>query len=370
MTDHSFEIFLTSTPGLEGVLREELVEKGFPKPIAVPGGVAIWGGWPAVWRACLEVRGAGRALVRIGRFHAVHLSELERRTLAVDWAGLLPRGAPVAVEAVCRKSRIYHSGAAIERVQTALAASIGARPDPEAPFRILVRIEKDEAVLSLDAAGDPLHKRGFKAAVAKAPMRETLAALFLRACGYKGKEPVLDPMCGSGTFVIEAAEIAARLAPGRARRFAFEDFICFDETAYGRLRERLSLPIIPEFDCVGLDRDPLAIRAAIENAERAGVEGFTRLDARPIHELERPDGPPGLVMINPPYGSRIGDKRPLKALHRSMGERLLRFKGWRIGLVTSEDSLARATALPFGEPSAPVDHGGLKIRLWRTGPLA
>jgi putative N6-adenine-specific DNA methylase len=232
-----------------------------------------------------------------------------------------------------------------------------------------VRIERDLCTLAVDTSGEPLHKRGAKAAVGKAPMRETLASLFLRQCGFDGSEPVVDPMCGSGTFVIEAAEIAARLNPGRSRRFAFERLATFDAAAWERMRDA-NPGRVPPARCYGSDRDAGAIRMARANAERAGVADFTEFRRCPVSDIAAPEGPPGLVIVNPPYGTRIGDSKKLQPLYRALGETLLgRFPGWRVGLVTSQAMLARATGLPFLPAAAPVPHGGLRITLFQTAAL-
>ena len=202
-------------------------------------------------------------------------------------------------------------------------------------------------------------------------MRETLASLFLRQCGFDGSEPVVDPMCGSGTFVIEAAEIAARLNPGRSRRFAFEQLATFDAAAWARMRgveSRRTPP--PPVRFHGSDRDAGAIAMAQANAERAGVAAFTAFRQCPISDIAAPEGPPGLVIVNPPYGARIGDKKKLLPLYRALGQPLLtRFPGWRVGLITSEPTLAKATGLPFLPPAAPVPHGGLRVTLFQTAAL-
>lgn len=366
-----FEIFLTAPPGLEPWLAAEAAAAGFPAPGSVPGGVVLRGGWPEVWRANLELRGAGRVLVRLAAFRALHLAQLDRRARRLDWAALLPRGAKVKVEASCRGSRIWHAGAAAERVLGAIAAATGAVAGrlEEGALRILLRIEDDLCTISLDSSGPPLHRRGLKAEVGRAPLRETLAALFLAACGWDGTTPVLDPMCGSGTIPIEAAGIALGLFPGRARRFAFEALPSFDPAAWAALKAR---PPRPRSEAVmhGADRDAGAIRIAAETAARAGVAQRVVLARAAISELAPPPGPPGLLLVNPPWGGRIGERRALFALYGALGAVLAgRFAGWRVGVITADEGLARATGLPFGPPGPPVPDGGIAVRLWQAGPL-
>jgi putative N6-adenine-specific DNA methylase len=309
-------------------------------------------------------------LARLAAFRAPQMADLERRARSVPWASALRPDVPVRVEASCKRSRIYHSGAAAERVETAIRETVGAPTAKDAEVTVAARLENDLCTISIDTSGELLHKRGFKEAVAKAPLRENLAALFLRQAGYDGREPVVDPMCGSGTFVIEAAEIAAGLKPGRARSFAFEKLATFDAAAWQKLREGAAPSAMPELHFFGSDRDANAVAMSRANAERAGVAAITEFRTAKVSELQPPEGPPGLVITNPPYGSRLGDRKALQPLYRSFGRILAeRFAGWRVGIVTSEAGLARATGLPFVPPSAPVAHGGLRVTLYVTGPL-
>ncbi|WP_448190282.1 THUMP domain-containing class I SAM-dependent RNA methyltransferase [Azospirillum sp. sgz301742] len=367
--DGDFEIFIVTAPGLESVLCAEVQAKGFKDPTPVKGGVTVRGGWPDVWRANLEVRGASRVLARIGAFRAFHLAQLDKRARRLAWGDILRPDVPVRVEAACKGSRIYHAGAAAQRIERAIQEELGAPVSRDAEVCIKARIDDDLCTISVDTSGESLHKREHKEAVNKAPMRETLASLFLRQCGYDGTEPVVDPMCGSGTFVIEAAEIAAGLNPGRSRRFAFEQLATFDEAAWQRLRATGG-GAKPAVRFYGSDRDAGAIGMSCANAARAGVAELTEFRQHAISDLVAPSGPPGLVIVNPPYGTRIGDKKPLYALYHALGQTLLtRFVGWRVGLVTNEASLAKATSLPFAPPAAPVSHGGLRVTLFLTGPL-
>lgn len=364
-----FDIFLATFPGLEPVLADEVGHKGFKRPKVVPGGVVTRGGWPEVWRANLWIRGANRVLARIDSFRAEHLSQLDRLARKVPWASVLRPDVTFRVEATCTASRIYHSGAAEQRIATAIRETLGAPEAEEAEVSIRVRIDRDVCTISIDTSGELLHRRGAKEAVNAAPMRETMASLFLRQCGFDGSEPVLDPMCGSGTFVIEAAEIAARLNPGRARHFAFEKLATFDAEAWERMRAvRPPREVAVRFH--GSDRDAGAIAMSRANAERAGVSGITIFAQKPISAITPPEGPPGLVIINPPYGTRLGEAAKLLPLYQSLGRTLLdRFTGWRVGLIATEQRLVQATGLPFLPPGPPVPHGGLRVTLYRTEAL-
>jgi putative N6-adenine-specific DNA methylase len=177
-------------------------------------------------------------------------------------------------------------------------------------------------------------------------------------------------MCGSGTFVIEAAEIAAGLKPGRSRAFAFEQLANFDAAAWQRLRSAGGKPGAVALRFHGSDHDAGAIRMSRANAERAGVAELTDFQQRGLEDVTAPEGPSGLVIANPPYGARIGSKKHLHALYRTLGEMLRqRFRGWRAGIVTNEASLAEATGLPFQPPAGPISHGGIRVTLFQTGPL-
>ena len=358
------EIFLVTLPGLEAHLAEEARDAGFSVTATEPGGVTCQGDWADAARANLMLRGTTRVLVRLASFRAMHLAQLHKRARKLDWATWLRPDVPVRVEAVCRASKIYHKKAAAERIARAITETVGAPVADTAEIVLKLRIEDDLATLSLDTSGAALHQRGIKTKMHKAPLRETLAALLLRACGHDGQEALYDPMCGAGTLPIEAAEIAAGLWPGRARGFAMD-----------HLAVRLSRPEPPAARPVALryfgsDRDSGAIAMARANADAAGVASMTRFEMHPVSDITAPDTAPGLVMVNPPYGGRVGNKKPLFGLYAALGARLQeQFAGWRVGLVTTDAGLAKVTGLPWGPPGPHIDHGGLKIRLWQTGPL-
>ena len=368
-SDSEFEIFLVASPGTEAGLLAEAIALNFKSPKLVVGGVEVQGNWPEVWRANLELRGVTRVLARIGAFHAVHLSQLDKLARKFPWGQFLRVDVPIKVEVTCKKSKIYHAGAAAQRIETAIREEFGAVVSSEAELSIKARFENNLCTISVDTSGESLHKRGHKEAIAKAPMRETLATHFLRRCGYVGHETIVDPMCGSGTFLIEAAEMAMGFNPGRSRSFSFEQLANFDAEAWQRMRD-VKKQISTSARFFGSDRDAGAIRMSRANAERAGVSGIIEFRQNAVSDLVRPDGSPGLVIVNPPYGTRISDKKPLHALYGALGQTLLaRFNGWRVGLVTTDTSLAKATGLPFAAPDIPVNHGGLRVLLFQTGRL-
>ena len=367
--DGPLTIFLATLPGLEPWLLEEAKDLGLNSPRSMPGGVECKGMWPDVWRANLWLRGASRVLVRLGSFRAAHLSTLDKRSRSLPWEGVFKPETPIAVEATCRSSKIYHSGAAAERVRKAAIAKAGVVDQKDDSLKIFVRIEKDICTVSLDASGELLHKRGFKQSVVKAPLRETMAALFLRAAGFRGNEPVIDPMCGSGTIPLEAALWSKGMAPGLFRSFAFERLATFDRVAWQAMKSEAA-PGHQSAVIFGYDRQGTAIEASRQNADRAGLADSITFETQPLSSLDRPDGPPGLVIANPPYGERIGDPRQLTSLYASFGSIMRdRFRGWRAAIITSDAKLAKATGLPFEPPGPPIPHGSLRVRLYQTAPL-
>ena len=365
--DSDFEIFLVAPPGLEPVLADEARAAGFAMPTVQPGGVATQGGWPEVWRANLCLRGATRVLVRLGAFRAFHLAQLDKRARKFPWADVLRPDVAVRVEvSTSKKSKIYHAGAAAQRIERAITETLGAPIAADAPVTLKVRIDDNLVTISVDSSGDSLHKRGHKQAMGKAPMRETLASVFLRQLGFDGSQTVVDPMCGSGTFPIEAAEQALGLYPGRARGFSFQHLAGFDAVAWQALLAGTPQPK-PQLRFFGYDRDAGAVRMAQENAQRAGVADSTSFVCQPLSALlPPPDTAPGIVVINPPYGDRIGNKKLLFGLYGAIGTVLgQHFVGWRLGIITTDGGLARATGLDL-QAGPPVPHGGLKVRLYQA----
>ncbi len=359
-------VFLVAVPGLEGPLEDEARALGFDGVRRVAGGVEVAGGLREAARANVGLRCAVRVLLRVAEFRAMHLAQLDKRSKKVPWATWLREDVAVRVEATCRRSKIYVNKAAVQRVEGGLKAA-GIAVSKEAEIVVKVRIDDDLCTISVDTTGEALHRRGHKEFVGKAPLRETMAAGFLRVMGFDGTQAVVDPMCGSGTFVLEAAEIAAGLVPGRSRRFAFERMVdggTLRGAFFGQDESRGEIAG-PRF--FGFDRNDGAIRGARGNAERSGVSDAVVFERAAVSDLSPPEGvAPGLVMVNPPYGGRIGDRKLLFGLYGALGAVLAeRFGGWSVGIVTSDGGLAKATGLKL-EAFGPVDHSGTKVNLWRS----
>jgi len=373
------ELFAVAAPGTEAVVRDELAALGVTSPAVVPGGVAFTGDADTMMRANLWSRTASRVLRRIARFPAPNLRALAAQAARVPWRDLLSPHLPLQVKATCHASRVYHSGAAAERVREAAMAAAGcpahegdddtgapARDEAAFPALVLVRLERDVCTISLDTSGAHLHLRAWRLETAKAPLRENLAAAVLLLSAYDGAEALLDPMCGSGTFPVEAALLAARIPPGGARRFAFMDSPGFDAAGWARLLdEAAGLRREPPCPIRAADRDAGAVEITRRNAARAGVADLLEVERRALSATPGFPGP-GLLVCNPPYGGRIGRPSDLRDLYAALGAVARRLPGWRATVVTTEPRLAAACDLPFLPPGPLLAHGGLRLGVYRT----
>ncbi len=382
--DDFLSCWAVTAPGAESLAAEELRALGIAPGEAEPGGVAFSAPASRLADALLWLRTAVRVTVRIGGFTARTFPELERHARGVDWAAVIPQGAAVHFRVTSKKSKLYHEDGIAERLERSVLAvvpdSTAVRAPSEAEaleedvtrippvFRIVVRVHRDEVTLSADAAGGLLHRRGWRQAVAKAPMRETLAASLLVASGWTPAEPLCDPMCGSGTIVIEAALIARRMAPGRARRFAAEAWPGLPNEIWPAARARAAaheLPAAPA-SLLGFDRDAGAIEASQQNAERAGVGSDVKFVQAVLSRLPRDDGH-GWVITNPPYGTRIGERATLRDLYASLGNLLLRRRPqWRLAMLGADRMLEGQVGIPL-EEVLQTTNGGLPVRVLRSG---
>jgi len=379
MTDRLLELFAVAAPGVEGVLCAELAQLGAQNPVVIEGGVSFQGDDERMMRANLWSRTASRILLRVARFPAANLRALASGAAKVAWKNYLSPQHQLQVKATCHNSRVYHSGAAAERVLLAACEAVGCAPaagkdegnaDAAGPTAaVFVRLDRDECTLSLDTSGEHLHLRSWRLETAKAPLRENLAAAVLLQAGWAGSEALLDPMCGSGTFPIEAALLAARMPPGGQRRFAFMEWSRFEEARWRRiLEEAHQLRRAAPVPIHAADRDAGAAAITRRNAERAGVLEHVTVEQRPLSRTPELPGP-GLLVCNPPYGTRIGAPKDLRDLYAALGNVVRRLPGWRAAIVTPDRQLAQATGLTFTDAGEALAHGGLRVRVYRTGSL-
>lgn len=359
MPDSVYSCFAVTAPGLEALTAAELASLGVTPGPTEPGGVTFDATPRQLYRANLELRTASRVLVRLAEFSARTFPELERKVKRVPWQDFVAPGAAARFKVTSKKSKLYHEGGIAERLQTAVSGETG----PDAQL-FVVRVFRDVVTISADSSGELLHRRGYRLATAKAPLRETLAAAILLGAGYDGTVPLVDPFCGSGTIPIEAALLARRMAPGLMRDFAFERWPSFDSGIWSALKAEATGRILPRAPApiIGSDRDEGAIDGARGNAERAEVAGDTMFNAAAISSVSPPPGP-GLLATNPPYGVRVGEKRDLRDLFARFGDLVRqRWSGWTIAMVSASDMPEREMKLDL-EARWESSNGGIPIRL-------
>ena len=361
------QIFAVTSPGLEKVCAEELRAILGVDVIVESGGVGFSGGLRELYLANLHSRVATRFLVRIGEVRARDFSAFYKRCLKLPWGRFLKEGTPVTVRASSRSSRLVHTGRLAEIIEKAIDHSFGRSSREETGGGgqlIVVRMENDVCQISIDSSGELLHRRGYRLETALAPLRETLAAGILRMLGWDGGLSFYDPMCGSGTFVIEAALVAAKKPAGEFRQFAFMEWPRYRPGLWSLLvAEGQRQSVAPNVSIVGSDVESVAVDSAVKNIKRARCAEFASFDCRSIGAVQSVQGP-GLVICNPPYGLRIGKNEDLAALYREIGSVYRQcFSGWQGALLCPPGRLAEATGLDL-KPVASLVNGGLKVTLF------
>ena len=355
--------FAVTPPGVEHLTAAELAGLGVAADGTEPGGVAFHATTRQLYAANLELRTAGRIVVRLAEFPARAFYELERKAGRVPWGQVLAPGAAARFRVSSRKSRLYH----LDGIAQRLAAAAGGLPHGEADDAaqlFLVRVLRDVVTISADSSGALLHRRGYRLATAKAPLRETLAAAILLGAGDREDWAFADPFCGAGTLPIEAALLRRRIAPGLFRSFGFERWPGFEAETWRVLREEARGRILPRagVPILGSDRDAGAIAAAGANAERAGVAADIVFAQRPFSAARPPAGT-GLLATNPPYGVRVGDRRALRDLYRGFGALARDHWGaWSVALLSADAGLLAETGLPFGVRWS-SSNGGIPVHL-------
>ncbi|MBU1275088.1 MAG: class I SAM-dependent RNA methyltransferase [Proteobacteria bacterium] len=340
--EHRF--FAVTAPGLEPLCAAELASPGVYDIQPEPGGVNFSAKLETAIQANLWLATAGRVWLRLKDFRVRLWEDLLRQADSVPWEVFITPGAPLNIQVSLIGSNLKHTGRVAEVVGQAagkrlremgLAPPVPAKPGDENAQRLQVRGSDRRASISLDMSGAHLHKRGWRAQGGAAPLREDLAAALLLHCGYDGSQPLLDPMCGSGTLVIEAAAMARRMPPGLGRAFAFESWPCHREAAWNYLKTQAVEQALgqPPALIMGRDSNASAVALARGNAELAGVGQGLVLEKGDFFAAEPPPGP-GLVVMNPPYGKRLGSVRQAQEIARRLGQRLAEaYPGWRCGVV-------------------------------------
>jgi putative N6-adenine-specific DNA methylase len=373
------ECFAIVAPGLEPLALAEARAAGLPAELAEGGGGIAWrGDLRSVLLANAGLRIVSRVVVRLAGFEARSFAELERHARQIPWASVVAPGSAVRFRVTCKKSKLYHSDAVAQRLADAVTRALpGVRAEGssesddeglgvgENAQLFVVRVLRDWCTVSADTSGALLHRRGYRQATAKAPLRETLAAALIAASAWDVASPLVDPFCGSGTIPIEAALMARGRAPGALRTFAAERWPGVSRTLGERVRAELAAraATTPMPPIRGYDRDAGAIEAAVSNAERARVGAHAEFAVRPLSAAEFPTGDRGWVVTNPPYGVRVGDAERVRDLWAQLGHVLRqRAPGWRFALLSPDAALERQLGLPT-RVVAQTSNGGIPVRL-------
>lgn len=361
--------FVTCAPGIEPYLHAEMIELKLGRIERQVGGVQFEGSLRDAWRANLWLRTAVRVLMRVARFQAADDAALYAGAQAVDWRRFLAPNGRLLVSAHSKESALAHTLFVEQRVKDAIVDQFralgGERPsvdkeDPDAGVH--AHLYRDRCTLLVDTSGDSLHKRGWRRFQGRAPLAETLAAAIVLASGWDRRAPLLDPFCGSGTILIEAALLAANVPPGMFRkRFGFERWPGHEAASWERVLSDAHGQVSHPRKLVlsGSDSDPAAIAGAKENLFAAGLDQRVELEVADAREFAPRKGWNAWIVTNPPYGERVGDLRELTALHAAFGERLrTRCAGFHLALLSGNPELVKALGIAETR----------KIALW-NGPL-
>ena len=342
-----YELIAPCHFGLESVLKREITDLGYDVSLVEDGRVTFIGDEEAVARANIGLRTAERVLIKIGSFKAVTYDELFEGTKALPWEDFIPvDGRFNVVKASSIKSALFSPSdiqsimkkAMVERLKSVYNISWFNEDGNDFPIR--VTIMKDIVTVGLDTSGVSLHKRGYRKLTAKAPIAENLAAALIMLTPWRGDRILVDPFCGSGTFPIEAALMAANIAPGLNR-----DFIAMDwnhvvsnnvwKDAFDEARDEVDMSVKTDIQGYDIDKDMVDI--ARTNAKLAGVDSMIHFQAREVANLSHP-GKYGFIITNPPYGERLEDKKSVQGIYRTLGERFSSLDDWSMFMITSYEN--------------------------------
>lgn len=358
-----YELFATAPKGLELLLADELRALGAENPREKLAGVMFQGDLSLAYKACLWSRFANRILLTLASVPAASPDELYAGVQSIDWSHHIDAKATMAVHFVTSNSNITHTLFGAQKVKDAIVDQLreqfGVRPTvakEEPDVSVYVYLQRNVAAISLDLSGESLHKRGYRLSSVTAPLKENLAAAILKRCDWetiaKEQTALMDPMCGSGTLLIEGAMMVADIAPGILREyFGFLGWKQHQPALWRSLwseaeaRREAGLKHLPSI--IGYDQDADAIKSAFENIERAGFRGKIHVEKRDVSEFTPlAKLKPGLVVTNPPYGERLGEIEDVKPLYTELGARLkAAFTGWKAGVITGNPELGKQMGL-------------------------
>lgn len=350
MEDKVYELMAPCHFGMEAVLKREILDLGYEITQVEDGRVTFLGDAKAVCRANIFLRTTERVLIKAGSFHATSFEGLFQGTKAIAWEDFIPPdGKSWVKKAGSVKSKLFSptdiqsvmKKAMVERMKAAYHTDV--IPETGSSYPLRVFLYKDQVTVGLDTTGESLHKRGYRKLTSKAPIEETLAAALIMLTPWKKDRILVDPFCGSGTFPIEAAMMAANIAPGMNRSFLAEDWKeliprkCWYE-AMDEAAERVDDTVT--VDIQGYDADGDIVRSARANAEAAGVGHLIHFQKRPVEELSHPKKY-GFLITNPPYGERIEEKSNLPALYTQLGERYRMLDSWSAYIITAYEDVEK-----------------------------
>jgi putative N6-adenine-specific DNA methylase len=371
------EHFFASSPrGLEPLLATELASLGAQDIKQVPGGVAFSGGWRVCYMANLWSRLASRILWRVAEFDYAGEGDIYEAARKVDWMRLFTVERSLRVNVSAQKSPLTSLDFATLRIKDAVCdrfrETLGSRPNVDRAnpdVRVHAFLESARGAFYLDTSGEPLFKRGWRAGAGEAPLRENLAAGIILLSGWKPEEPLLDPMCGGGTLLVEAAAMARGRAPGARRSFGFEKLKIFNPKLWAGIKAEERTDKAVKLEIFGSDNDPRVLGDARRNIAAAGVDRWIKLEQVDILERAAP-APAGVMVANPPYGERIGSKEELAAFYPKLGSALKKnYPGWRCHFFTADLRMPKLMRL---QPSrrVPLFNGALECRLFEIRIVA
>lgn len=339
-----YELIAPCHFGLEAVVKKEIIDLGYEIAQVEDGRITFIGDEEAIARMNIFSRTAERILLKVGSFHAETFEELFQNTKALDWASYIPKDGKFWVtKAASVKSKLFSPSDIQSIMKKAMVEKMKESYHIEwftedgDPYPIRVFLLKDEVTVALDTTGESLHKRGYRKLTAKAPIAENLAASLIKLTPWHADRILVDPFCGSGTFPIEAALMAAHVAPGMHRKFtaqSWKHLVDEKEWKYSRQEASDEIDFQVPTDIQGYDIDEKMVEIARENAKLAGVDHMIHFQKRSVEQLSHPKKY-GFIITNPPYGERLEDKKDLPKLYQTIGERYRNLDSWSMYLITA-----------------------------------